>query len=245
MLFAGPSGFGKSVACRSIAEAMCGAPEALLSVNMQEYQDEQALGKFRGSGPGYRDSGETWTLFSQVRSRPAQVVVLDGLEEVPASLHAPLADVLSGRASDGLGHPTDFAQCLFVIVPGPRLSAALSDKTNRPLARAIGERATALVSAVIEFVPLADAELEEIARRELVRRKGESAPGAGAARDVLDELGAPGEIALTIIAAKKLGGTGRRVIEEIDRRIAARLFSRIATELGLTADQSEGVHADH
>lgn len=247
LLFVGPPGVGKSVACRAIAEGICGSEDAVVELRMRDYEDEQGVSKFRGSGPGYRDSGDTWTVYSQVRSRPSQVVVLEGLEQLPPGMHGPVADVLSGRGADGMGYPTDFGRCVFVVVPGPRLTAELKaggSRRDAALVRALGAGAAALVRAVVPFGPLSDDALTQIARRELERKAADAPPGTGSAADLLvDQAHDPA--AWAVAAAVERGGTGRAVVDALDAAVEDQLFRRVASDLGVTPSEVENPRADH
>lgn len=155
----GSPGVGKSEACRIVARTVCGTDRACLEFPMPDYQDEGCRFKFTGSGPGYRNSGESWTVFSAVSSRPNSVVVLDGIEYLPEELREVIRQVLDGHALDGMGNPTDFSKCVFIFTAGRALSdrlrhvedeGAIRDELERILGPAVARK----ISHVVPFEPL-------------------------------------------------------------------------------------------
>ncbi len=169
-----------------------------------------------GSGPGYRDSGETWTVFTAVRSRPATVIVFDEIEEVPAGVQRKVAEILNGRATDGMGRPTDFSQCVFALIAGPRLSQRLaqaeseavrSDLVRLGLGRAVAER----IDAVVGFKTLTADQLDGILNRVVTAKKLAVSHDAEA-RATLESLLESGARAQILESAGELGGNGHALL---------------------------------
>lgn len=127
-LFTGPTGVGKSELAIRLSELIMNDRNAVITKNMAQYQEESSLNRFKGSDPGYKDSGEITTIYSQVYMRPFSIVVLNEIDKTHPILLNPLISILDGSAEDSRGRVVDFSQCIFVMttsltqLPGKNLA---------------------------------------------------------------------------------------------------------------------------
>ena len=77
LMFAGPSGVGKTETALALSELMYGGEDNLITINMSEYQEAHTVSSLKGSPPGYVGYGEGGVLTEAVRKRPYSVVLLD------------------------------------------------------------------------------------------------------------------------------------------------------------------------
>ncbi len=108
-LLAGPSGVGKTETAQAIAELLFGGSQALVTINMSEFQERHTVSRLIGSPPGYVGYGEGGVLTEAVRQRPYSVVLFDEVEKAHQevlSLFYQLFD--KGVVADGEGREIDF-----------------------------------------------------------------------------------------------------------------------------------------
>ncbi len=141
-LFLGPSGVGKSELAKALAEFMFGSEEAMLVLDMSEYQDEASLNRLIGAPPGYVGFEGGGQLTDYVRENPYSVVLFDEVEKAhPRVLDVLLQVMDEGRLTDGQGRQTSFSET--VIIMTSNLGA------RHMLVPVIGERERGLVMAEV------------------------------------------------------------------------------------------------
>ncbi|MCA9958582.1 MAG: AAA family ATPase, partial [Anaerolineales bacterium] len=137
-LFLGPSGVGKSELAKTLAEFMFGSEDAMLVLDMSEYQEEASVNRLIGAPPGYVGFEGGGQLTDFVRERPYTVVLFDEVEKAhPRVLDVLLQVMDEGRLTDGQGRLTTFSET--VIIMTSNLGAM------HMLVPVIGERERALV----------------------------------------------------------------------------------------------------
>lgn len=77
MLFAGPTGVGKTELCKALADVVYGSADSLIRIDMSEYMEPGSVTRLIGAPPGYVGHGEAGALTEKVRRRPYCVVLLD------------------------------------------------------------------------------------------------------------------------------------------------------------------------
>ncbi len=141
-LFLGPSGVGKTELAKALAEFMFGSEEAMLVLDMSEYQEEASVNRLIGAPPGYVGFEGGGQLTDFVREKPYTVVLLDEIEKAhPRVLDVLLQVMDEGRLTDGQGRLATFSET--VIIMTSNLGA------NDMLVPVINERERELVMAAV------------------------------------------------------------------------------------------------
>ncbi|NGR07755.1 type VI secretion system ATPase TssH [bacterium SGD-2] len=115
-LLVGPSGVGKTETALAVADQLFGGEQALVSVNMSEFQEKHTVSRLVGSPPGYVGYGEGGILTEAVRKRPYSVVLLDEVEKAhPDVLNLFYQVFDKGVLSDGEGRIIDFSNTVVFL----------------------------------------------------------------------------------------------------------------------------------
>ncbi|MDD3886631.1 MAG: ATP-dependent Clp protease ATP-binding subunit, partial [Victivallaceae bacterium] len=115
-IFLGPTGVGKTLLAKSLAEFMFGDADALIQVDMSEYMEKFNVSRLIGSPPGYVGHGEGGELTEKVRRRPYSVVLFDEIEKAhPDVMHMLLQILEEGRITDTLGRRIDFRNTIIIM----------------------------------------------------------------------------------------------------------------------------------
>jgi ATP-dependent Clp protease ATP-binding subunit ClpC len=115
-LFLGPSGVGKSELAKALAEFMFGSEDAMLTLDMSEYQEEASVNRLIGAPPGYVGFEGGGQLTDFVRQKPYTVVLFDEVEKAhPRVLDVLLQVMDEGRLTDGQGRLTTFSETVIVM----------------------------------------------------------------------------------------------------------------------------------
>ncbi|MGI6209792.1 MAG: ATP-dependent Clp protease ATP-binding subunit, partial [Anaerolineae bacterium] len=115
-IFLGPSGVGKTELARALAEFMFDDEDALLRVDMTEYQERHTVARLIGAPPGYVGYDEGGQLTEAVRRRPYRVILFDEIEKAHPEVWNALLQILDdGRLTDGHGRTVDFRNTVIVM----------------------------------------------------------------------------------------------------------------------------------
>ncbi len=115
-IFLGPTGVGKSLLARALAEFMFGDQNALIHIDMSEYMDKYNVSRLVGAPPGYVGYEEGGQLTEKVRRRPYSVILLDEIEKAHVDVFNILLQVLEdGRLTDSLGRVVDFRNTVILM----------------------------------------------------------------------------------------------------------------------------------
>ncbi len=115
-LFLGPTGVGKTELARALAEFLFDDEQAMIRIDMSEYQEKHTVSRMVGAPPGYVGYDEAGQLTEAVRRRPFAVVLFDEIEKAHADVLNVLLQVLDdGRLTDGKGRTVDFKNTVVIM----------------------------------------------------------------------------------------------------------------------------------
>ncbi len=187
-IFLGPTGVGKTELARALAEFLFDSDQAMIRIDMSEYQEKHTVSRMIGAPPGYVGYEEAGQLTEAVRRRPYAVVLFDEIEKAhPEVLNVLLQLLDDGRLTDGKGRTVDFKNAVvimtsnlgsqFIAGRAARDAADLDEGTRRLVMDALRAHFPPeflnRIDDVIVFHPLSReqlAQIVEIQLRALTRR---------------------------------------------------------------------------
>ena len=183
-MLCGPSGVGKTETALTLAEALYGGEQNVITINMSEFQEAHTVSTLKGSPPGYVGYGEGGVLTEAVRRRPYSVVLLDEVEKAHSDVHELFFQVFDkGWMEDGEGRRIDFRNTIILLtsnVGTDLIMGMCKDPELMPepegIAKGLREPLLKKFPAallgrlvVIPYYPLGDAMLANIVRLQLGR----------------------------------------------------------------------------
>jgi ATP-dependent Clp protease ATP-binding subunit ClpC len=115
-IFLGPTGVGKTELAKTLAAFLFDDEDALLRLDMSEYQERHTVSRLFGAPPGYVGFEEGGQLTEAVRRRPFQVVLFDEIEKAHPDVWNALLQILEdGRLTDGQGNIVDFRNTVVIM----------------------------------------------------------------------------------------------------------------------------------
>ena len=217
MLFAGPTGVGKTELCKALADVVYGSADSLVRIDMSEYMEPGSVTRLIGAPPGYVGHEEAGTLTEKVRRRPYCVVLLDEVEKAHRDVRNLLLQVMDdGMLTDAMGRTVSFKNAIVVMTSNAGsgedrkgglgfLPQEASERFALALRQLFSPEFLGRIDCVACFTRLGLPELTEIARRQLEKLCARAnvhglrlsiAPGAAeeAARQALSSSGGAREI---------------------------------------------------
>ena len=130
LIFAGPSGVGKTELSKALANFLFGEDDALIQIDMGEFHDRFTASRLFGAPPGYVGYEEGGQLTEKVRRKPFSVVLFDEIEKAHSEIYNTLLQVLEdGRLTDGQGRMVDFKNTVLIFT---------SNLGTRDISKAVG-----------------------------------------------------------------------------------------------------------
>ncbi len=178
MIFAGPTGVGKTAAAKALADYFFGKGQKkspLVRIDMSEFQHPEQLARFIGAG------GEVGTLVQEIRERPFSVLLLDEIEKADPSVFDALLTVLDeGRLVDSFGRVTNFRNSIIVMTSnlgaGNGVSIGFGSGSGNNYESAIGKffrpEFVNRIDQIVTFNPLNREHILKITHNELKELSG-------------------------------------------------------------------------
>ncbi len=115
-IFLGPTGVGKTLLARVVAEYLFGDEDALIRIDMSEYMERFAVSRLLGAPPGYVGYDDAGQLSEAVRRRPYSVVLFDEIEKAHPDVFSTLLQIMEdGRLTDAQGRTVNFKNCVVIM----------------------------------------------------------------------------------------------------------------------------------
>jgi ATP-dependent Clp protease ATP-binding subunit ClpC len=115
-MFLGPTGVGKTELARTLAWFLFGDENAMVRLDMSEYQEKHTVSRLIGAPPGYIGYDEGGQLTETIRRRPYRVLLLDEIEKAHPEVFNSLLQILDdGRLTDGHGRTVDFKNTIIIM----------------------------------------------------------------------------------------------------------------------------------
>ena len=115
-IFLGPTGVGKTELARALAEFLFDDEQAMIRIDMSEYQEKHTVSRLIGAPPGYVGYEEAGQLTEAVRRRPYSVVLFDEIEKAHREVLNVMLQLLDdGRLTDGKGRTVDFKNTVVIM----------------------------------------------------------------------------------------------------------------------------------
>ncbi|MFN7804701.1 MAG: ATP-dependent Clp protease ATP-binding subunit, partial [Planctomycetaceae bacterium] len=115
-IFAGPTGVGKTLLAKSLAQFLFGESDALIQIDMSEYMEKHNVSRLIGAPPGYVGYEEGGQLTEKIRRRPYAVVLLDEIEKAHPDVFNMLLQVMEeGHLTDSFGRKVDFKNTIIIM----------------------------------------------------------------------------------------------------------------------------------
>ncbi len=183
-MLCGPSGVGKTETALTIAEALYGGEQNLITINMSEFQEAHTVSTLKGAPPGYVGYGEGGVLTEAVRRKPYSVVLLDEIEKAHPDVHEIFFQVFDkGVMEDGEGRHIDFRNTLILLTSNVGTDLIMGMTRDPELMPEIEDIAKALREPllkvfppallgrliVIPYLPLSDEVMKSIIKLQLGR----------------------------------------------------------------------------
>jgi len=178
LLFAGPTGVGKTEVAKALAEFLFGSADRMIRCDMSEYKDYQSYEKFIGRSELENDAG---SLVSRVRRQPFSIILLDEVEKANPNIFDVLLQAFDdGRLTDPNGNTTDLTQTIIIMTsnlgsdlsrPKPvgfdREAPDSGEVVDAALRQFFRPEFLNRIDHIIRFRPLQRAHIRTLAKREL------------------------------------------------------------------------------
>jgi len=179
-LFLGPTGVGKTETARALAEALFNDEDAIIRIDMSEYQEAHTVSRLIGAPPGYVGFEEGGQLTEAVRRHPYSVILFDEVEKAnPALFNLFLQIFDEGRLTDGKGVIVDFKNTIIIMTSnlGSDIIKEYANKDKDKLESLMASILTKTfkpefinrLDKIVYFNPLTPEVMKDIAKKELAK----------------------------------------------------------------------------
>ena len=165
MIFAGPTGVGKTELVKVLADELFKQPESLIRLDMSEFMEKHSVSRIIGAPPGYVGYDEAGQLTEKIRRRPHAVILFDEIEKAhPDVLNILLQILDDGRITDAQGRQVNFENAIIIMTTnaGSEVSSSISgfaeskeqqakDKTEKALSTFLRPEFINRVDEIITF----------------------------------------------------------------------------------------------
>ena len=249
MLFAGPTGVGKTEMCRALATELFGSKDAMIRLDMTEYMEKHSVSRLIGAPPGYVGYEEGGKLTEAVRRRPYCLVLMDELEKAHPDVSNILLQIMEeGVLTDSTGRRVSFRNAIVVMtsnaggeIRGEGLGfspAGRSGETKEALRRCFTPEFLGRLDQIVCFRELSQEAMEGIAGKYLEQLQTRS-EGMGL------RLQLPGELASQLGQGGRSRGGARHirklVQEQVEDPLAAFLLENTRTSAKIHGRLDNGV----
>ncbi|THB68940.1 MAG: AAA family ATPase, partial [Spirochaetaceae bacterium] len=166
-IFLGPTGVGKTLLAKTLAEFMFGNSDALIRLDMSDFMEKHNVSRLVGAPPGYVGYEEGGLLTEKIRRKPYSVVLLDEIEKAHPDVFNILLQVLEeGQLQDNLGHTVSFRNTILIMTSNAGAREISHDN-------AVGFKTTGKYLAYEQIKASAMNELRRLFRPEFINRADE------------------------------------------------------------------------
>ena len=186
-IFVGPTGVGKTLLAKKLAENMFGSADSLIRIDMSEFMEKFSVSRLVGAPPGYVGYEQGGQLTEKVRRKPYSIILFDEIEKANSDVFNVLLQVLDeGFITDSLGRKIDFKNTVIIMTSnagtrqlkdfGKGIGFNTEENDNKQYAHTITQKALEKIFApeflnrideIIQFNPLKKTDINKIILLEL------------------------------------------------------------------------------